>query len=121
VPGLFFESRARHPFVAQDKRTIPVDVRYARLEQDDVTYHLPPGFAVESVPQLNDLSWPSHAMLKIKANPSSDTVNVTRTLVYNYTLLDPKSYADLHDFYQKVATADQQQLVLTRSAVAKGN
>ena len=33
----------------------------------------------------------------------------------------PKDYQNLHDFYQKVATADQQQLVLTRAPVAKGN
>ncbi len=36
-------------------------------------------------------------------------------MAYNFTLLDPKYYSDLHDFYQKVATADQQQLVLTRA------
>jgi hypothetical protein len=35
--------------------------------------------------------------------------------------LPSKDYGDLHDFYQKVATADQQQLVLTRAQVAKGN
>jgi len=45
-------------------------------------------------------------------------VNVTRTLAYNFTLLDPKDYPSLHDFYQKVATADQQQLVLTRIPTA---
>jgi hypothetical protein len=36
-------------------------------------------------------------------------------------LLDPKVYNDLHDFYLKVAAADQQQLVLTRAAAGKGN
>jgi len=46
---------------------------------------------------------------------------VHRTLAYNFTLLDPKEYPNLHDFYLKVATADQQQLVLTRSPAAKGN
>jgi hypothetical protein len=51
LPGLFFESRAKHPFVAQDKRTIPVDVHYPKLEQDQVTYSLPAGFNVESSPQ----------------------------------------------------------------------
>jgi len=43
-----------------------------------------------------------------------------RTLAYNFTLLDSKDYPDLHDFYQKVATADQQQLVLTALRIAKG-
>jgi hypothetical protein len=44
-----------------------------------------------------------------------------RLLAYNFTLLDPKEYSDLHDFYQKVAAADQQQLVLVRAPQARGN
>ncbi len=121
LPGMFFESRSRHPFVSQDTRTIPIDVLYAKLEKDDVTYHFAPGLSVESAPQAANLSWPSHAMFKADSSPKADTVEMIRTLAYNYTLLDSKDYTDLHGFYQKVATADQQQLVLTRSPVVKGN
>jgi transglutaminase-like putative cysteine protease len=122
LPGLFFESRAKHPFVAEDKRLIPIDVRYPKLEQDDVTYHLPPGYSVESAPQATSLSWPNHALMKVTSNATGTTVNIQRVMAYNYTLLDAKEYNGLHDFYQKVASADQQQLVLTRSpVVAKGN
>jgi hypothetical protein len=39
----------------------------------------------------------------------------------NVILLDATEYPNLHDFYLKIATADQQQLVLTRSPTAKGN
>ena len=120
LPGLFFESRAKHPFIAEEKRTIPVDVHYAREEQDSVTYHLPPGYSVESSPATANLSWPNHALLKIKSSTQENTVTVDRTMAYNFTILDAKEYSDLHDFYQKVATADQQPLVLTR-ATAKGN
>jgi len=42
-------------------------------------------------------------------------------MAYNFTVLSPKEYPSLHDFFQKVATADQQQLVLVRAAQAKGN
>ncbi|MGA2809251.1 MAG: hypothetical protein ABSE87_14065, partial [Terracidiphilus sp.] len=121
LPGLFFESRAKHPFVAQDKRAIPIDVHYAKLERDEVTYTLPPGFIVESAPQETSSLWPDHAMLKINSRANAGSVTVARSMVYNYTLLDPKEYTDLHDFYQKVATADQQQLVLIRAPQAKGN
>ena len=121
LPGLFFDSHARHPFVAEEKRTIPVDVKYARVEKDDVTYHFPDGYTMESGPQATNIPWADHAMLQIKANPATNGLEVVRTLAYNYTLLDPKEYGSLHDFYQKVATADQQQLVLTRASVAKGN
>ena len=122
LPGLFFESRARHPFIAENKRVTPIDVQYPRTEQDDITYHLPPGFDVESLPQLTSLSWPNLALMKIGSKASGSTVNITRVMAYNYTLLDPKDYTTLHEFYQKVATADQQQLVLTRTRLAaKGN
>jgi len=120
LPGLFFEARGKHPFVAQDKRDTPVDVHYPKLEQDDVTYHLPTGFQVESVPQTANNTWPDHALLKIAAKATSDGVTINRTLAYNFTMLDPKEYSNLHDFYQKVAAADQQQLVLTRTATATG-
>lgn len=121
LPGIFFESHARHPFVAQDKRETPIDVHYAKMVQDDVTYHLPAGFSVESPLQPSTASWPQNAMLKIASKPTSDGVNITRTLAYNFTLLAPKDYSDLHGFYQKVAAADQQQLVLTRATQAREN
>ena len=121
LPGLFFESRAKHPFVAQDNRLTPIDVHYPLAETDDVTYHLSPGFTVESLPQAPSATWQDHAMLKIAAKTEGDAVIVGRMLVYNYTILAPKDYPNLHDFYQKVATADQQQVVLTRVPVVKGN
>lgn len=122
LPGEFFQSRGRHAFVAEEKRSIPVDVHYARLEQDDVTYHLPEGFAIESVPQKADVPWTGYAVMKASATQDKDTVRLQRTLAYNYTMLEPKEYANLHDFYQKVAAADQEQVVLTRGAqTAKGN
>ncbi len=123
MPALFFEARAKHPFVAEARREAPVDVEYPRSETDQVVFHLPEGYTVESAPQPANLSWPGHALLRINAAARNDTVEVVRNLVFNYTLLDSKAYADLHDFYQKVATADQQQLVLIRAAAApaKGN
>jgi hypothetical protein len=121
LPGLFFEARGKHPFVAQDKRGTPIDVHYAKLEQDDVTYHLPAGFSAENVPHAANATWPDHALLKIAASATADSVNITRVLACNFVILDYKDYPTLHDFYQQVATADQQQVVLTRAAVAKGN
>ncbi len=121
LPAMFFESRGKHPFVAQDKRSTPIDVHFASMEQDDVAYRLPPGFAVESAPQTADLAWPDHAIFRVVTTSQSGSVQIKRILAHNYTILDPKDYADLHGFYQKVATADQQQLVLTTSPPSKGN
>jgi hypothetical protein len=99
LPGLFFESRAKHPFIAQDKRTIPIDVHFPVLDQDDVTYHLPPGFNVESMPQDSKTAWLDHALLKIHSSAAAGSITVLRTLASNFTLLEPQEYPNLHDFY----------------------
>jgi len=118
LPGMFFESHAKHPFVASDHREIPIDVHYPERLVDDVTYHLPEGFAVESAPQGATIPWASSAQLRVVSKTDKDSVEIARSLAYNFTLLEEKDYNQLRDFYQKVATADQQQLVLTRAAQA---
>ncbi|MDR3754372.1 MAG: DUF3857 domain-containing protein, partial [Terracidiphilus sp.] len=67
LPGLFFETRAKVPFVNEEKRLEPVDMHYASLMTDDVTYHLPPGTAVEGAPQDTSVSWQGHAVFLIKS------------------------------------------------------
>jgi len=121
LPGLFFESRAMHPFVAQDKRLTPIDLHFAKMEQDNVTLHLPTGYTVESAPQTPDITWSSQAALRIHSAVKDGSVEVVRVFAHGFAVLDPKEYGDLHDFYLKVAAADQQQLVLTRTPAAKGN
>ncbi|HVC46005.1 MAG TPA: DUF3857 domain-containing protein [Terracidiphilus sp.] len=122
LPAEFFEAKARHPFVSEAKRTVPIDVHYARSEVETVTYTLPPGFTVESAVPPASLSWPSHALMRAGSKVDGDRLTVARLLMYNYTLLKPDEYADLHDFYQRVAKADSEQIVLDRSTSgAAGN
>jgi hypothetical protein len=104
--------------MAQNKRETPVDVHYAKREADDVTYHLPSGITVESAPKVDGVTWPDHALLKYGSETKGSTVRILRNLAYNFTILEPKEYPSLHDFYQKVAAADQQQVVLTRATTA---
>jgi hypothetical protein len=123
LPGFFFETRGPHPFVNEEKRLAPVDMHYADEISDEMTYHLPPGVTVEGAPQDAKIPWAGHAALVSKTNTSAaGEVTVTRQLARAFTFAKPQEYQDLHDFYQKVAAADQQQLVLARApAVAKGN
>jgi hypothetical protein len=123
VPGLFFESRAKHPFVGLDKRTTPIDVNYARMVSDEVTFTLPPGYVIESAPEAASAAWPGHASMKITSISEGKAVKVSRVLAYNFVLLPASDYPSLHEFYQKIATADQEQLVLAKAAgsAAKGS
>jgi len=121
MPELFFASHASHPFLATDKRTTGIDVHFAQMNQDQVTYHIPAEFSIDAPPAPANIGWANHAAFKSSSSVKGNDIVTTRTVGYNFTVLDPKEYGDLHDFYQKVAAADQQQLVLTRTQTAKGN
>jgi hypothetical protein len=113
LPGFFFETRATAPFVNEDKRLIPVDMHYGRRVTDEITYHLPDGVTVEGAPQDASIPWPSHAALIAKSVAQPGQITVRQTLLVGFTIAKPEEYQNLRAFYQKVAGADQEQLVLT--------
>jgi hypothetical protein len=118
LPRSFFDTRESNPFPTDDARTSPVDVRYPMQEQDQITYVLPSGYTVEGKPQDSAEKWESNAVFQLKLKADASSVTSARTLARGFTLLDAKDYAGLHDFYQRVATADRQQLVLAPAAQA---
>ena len=121
LPGFFFESKSRRPFIDREKREEPVDMHYGERISDQVTYHLPAGLTVEGAPQDAKIPWTGHAMLITKVVTEPGMVTVARSMARGFTLVKPDQYQDLRGFYQKVAANDQQQLVLTFSAEQKGN
>lgn len=121
LPGLFFETRGHVPFVDQEKRLESVDMHYASRETDIVTYTLPAGMTVEGAPQQTKISWPTHAIYLVNSQSSPGKLVIVRSMARGFALAKPEEYQDLRGFYQKIATADQEQIVLTIPAAAKGN
>ena len=119
LPGFFFQTRRRAPFVNQDKRLEPVDMHYADHVTDQVTFRLPAGLAVEGSPQDAKIPWPDHSLFINKTVLAPGQVTIARSLARAFVIVMPKEYEDLRGFYQKVAAADQQQLVLTATPPAK--
>jgi hypothetical protein len=113
LPGLFFETRGHVPFVHEEKRLESVDMRYGDRVTDDVTYHLPPGAAVEGAPQDTSVSWQGHAMFILKSKAGPNQIEIANSLARGFALAKPEEYQDLRGFYQKVDAAEQAQLVLS--------
>jgi hypothetical protein len=115
LPGALFEAREKHLFVEQEAREVPVDLHYATMEQDEVTYHLPSGLDLLSLPTDPNLEWTERIKMSITAAPADGAVSVKRTFVRTSALLDPSLYSTLRYIYQRIATADQQPIVLGRT------
>jgi transglutaminase-like putative cysteine protease len=126
LPGLFFEAHGHRPFVDEEKRQTPVDMHYAEKVTDQITYKLPEGYTVEGAPQDDAIKWEGHATYVVKTAQQPGQIIVARILARAFDQAKPEEYQDLRGFYQKIAAADEQQLVLVKaaadsSAVPAGN
>jgi hypothetical protein len=113
-PGFFFQTRSQEPFVNQEKRLEPVDMHYPEQVIDQIQYHLPYGLTVEGVPQNNRIAWEGHAIMSTMIFPGSGKISVGRVLSRSFSTVKPEDYQALRGFYQKVAAADQEQIVLAK-------
>jgi hypothetical protein len=122
LPGFFFQTRGRQPFVSQEKRLEPVDMHFADQVTDQITYHLPANLTVEGAPQDAKILWEGHAAMIAKSKIDPGQIVIARALSRGFTFAKPEEYQNLRGFYQKVAAADQAQLVLAKKPPAeKGN
>ena len=121
LPAAFFATAETRNFTVEANRQFPVDMQFAAQVKDGVLYHLPAGYTVEAAPQAANIPWPNHAVYVFKPAQSENGLNIGVALTRAFTILDPAEYSQLRDFYQKVATASQQQVVLTPGETAKGN
>ncbi|HUX44715.1 MAG TPA: DUF3857 domain-containing protein [Terracidiphilus sp.] len=112
LPRLFFNSKDTDPFPTVAERMWPVDLHYPAQEQEQITYVLPAGYKLASAPADVNLRWAQNAAYILKSIPSANAVTNARILARGFTLLDPAEYGQLHDFYQKVAQNDHQEMVL---------
>jgi hypothetical protein len=91
------------------------------MEDDEVTYHLPSGMNLDSLPNDPQIEWTSRIKLSMKFTPTNRAVTVKRTFVRTSALLDPSLYSTLRYIYQRMAVADQQQIVMSRTTETSAN
>jgi hypothetical protein len=121
VPAFLFNPGTDSQVVSEGNREAPIDMRYTRQVIDDVVYHLPAGYTVESAPQPAQLPWPDHAALVIKTQTGPGTIEIKHIYARAFVLLDAKEYPPLRDYYQKIAASDAQKVVLAPTSSTGGN
>jgi len=116
LPRLFFDTKTADPFPSEDVRALPVDMHYPAQEQEQITYVLPAGYALEATPADADTKWLENAAYKLRSKVDGGTITTARILARGFTMLDAKDYGPLRNFYEQVVVADRQQIVLTAAS-----
>jgi transglutaminase-like putative cysteine protease len=113
LPRLFFDTKETDPFPADKDRVLPVDMHYPAQEQEQITYEFPSGYSLEGAPADATWKWEDYASYQMRSKADASSITTARVLARGFTLLDANEYGKLRDFYDKVATTDRQELVLT--------
>jgi len=106
LPGYFFETRGRIPFVNQEKRTEQVDMQYGSRVTDIVVYNLPTDLTVEGAPEDAKFGWAGHTVFVARSQSEPGKLTVAHSVARAFALAKANEYQDLRGFYQKVAAAD---------------
>lgn len=115
LPASFFSTRAHLPFVQSDKRTIGIDIHSPHYTTDTVIYSLPPAFQLDSPIPPQSISFLNYGVYKTAFDSAQGSITTTRTLLVSASRFAPADYTALHDFYVKINSADQQQLIVTHA------
>ncbi len=116
LPASFFSARAHLPFVQSDKRAIAVDTHAPVYTIDTVSYSLQPGTRLESPLPPQTINFLNYGIYKTTFDSTPDSITAARSMLVSVSLFAPADYTPLHDFYSKINSADQQQLILIHDA-----
>jgi hypothetical protein len=111
LPADFFEAGAK-PMFTNPTRTMPVDLGPVYIMQDQVKLNLPPNASVEGKPADNQQVLPQDGVFHVAYTAKGNRYSYERVSAVAMPLYAPKSYPQLLSYFQKVAQADQQPLVL---------
>jgi len=118
IPVHLFQINTKTVFPASD-RVNPIYLWYPTREADEVIITLPATLEVESLPP-NDSAKLEYATYKtFQTQDSPHTIMSRRELIMAGMAFPVSSYKDLKDFYDKVKTGDDQQLIAKGAAHAE--
>ncbi|MEZ4984253.1 MAG: hypothetical protein R2795_04315 [Saprospiraceae bacterium] len=105
----------KNPF-QREKRNYPIDFPYPFEEKNVVSYALPEGYTVESIPEALNLSFKEGGVtLQFIAQEKNGKVNTLMTLKVQQTRFSPDDYPALRDMFEQIAQKLQEQVVLKKA------
>jgi hypothetical protein len=119
LPAAIFTSAEKGVF-EHTNRVHPIYFEYPHQKLDDVTIELPAGWRVSSIPPAQERDVKS-AFYSLKVEQSPSSVRLTRKLVIDFLLLEPKYYPALRSFIETIRTGDGVQIVVQPGEIRAAN
>ena len=118
VPAEFFQTNATPIFSAADRK-LPIDMEFGRRVADAVRIALPASMHWEAQPNPEGFTLKQDAQYRSSSDLAGNSLTLHRTVDIAQVFYRVSDYAELRDFFAKVATADATQ-ALASVPPAKG-
>ncbi|WP_298221572.1 DUF3857 domain-containing protein [Flavobacterium sp.] len=112
-PLLFF-TMTKNPF-QQENRILPVYFGYPKHYKYNISFDIPEGYAIESLPKSITLATPENIeVFSYKVMSQDNKIQLVATLENNGTLLAADFYEALKAFYLKVIEKQSEKIILKK-------
>jgi hypothetical protein len=117
LPSQVFRSQERPKF-PHAERVNGIYIYYPSREVDQITIALPPGIAIENLPEKQKVQLDYAIYSNAATNVGSDAIRVDRDIAMAAYVFPKEKYPEIKSFYDKVRNLDEQQLILRSAANA---
>ncbi|MXN91050.1 DUF3857 domain-containing protein [Flavobacterium sp. Sd200] len=113
-PMVFF-TRTGNPF-KQETREYPIDFVYPQQDKYIISFAIPEGYKIESVPKATSIAMEQNAgSFKYTTNVSGNNIQLSVIYEINDAKFAPEFYNTLKDFFQKMADKHREKIVLIKA------
>ena len=114
-PHLFL-TKSENPFKASERK-LPIDFRYPRTVDNVITYKIPEGYSIESIPAPLDIKLSdglgSYKIAFKQVNAQS--IQVSTSFRSNSSLVKAEAYQEIKNFYAQIVAKEKEKVVLKKS------
>lgn len=113
-PMLVF-TQSHNSFV-QEKRQMPIYFGYPKLERYNISFEIPEGYTVESIPQPMRISTDGKELsFSINAVSQGNRIQLLVTKEINMAIVSADFYGTIKEFYQKMIDKQNEKIVLKKT------
>ena len=100
------------PRISERKREVEISIGFTDI--DTISFTLPEGFHVDSMPDKKEVKSPFGTYKAEAVIEDNGTISYTRTLIMNKGIYAPDTYDAYRSFLKKIAKLDKTKVLLTQ-------
>ncbi|MDG2280115.1 MAG: DUF3857 domain-containing protein [Flavicella sp.] len=114
INPLFFFSTTVNPFKTEE-RIFPVDYGTPWKEKNQISIKIPEGYKIESIPETFGIGLPENlGLYKFLIKANNNSISIKTEEIINSSIISPKYYGDLKNFYAELVSKQKKKIVLTK-------